>query len=156
MAERLGANLQEMVPAVDLVLGPDAYRQLPKLLQDHYNGGNGDLIYASGNPAETYSDVKPQRRSGLNAFVAIMRGCDNFCTYCIVPYVRGRERSRPPEEILAEVSQATKGGFPEVTLLGQNVNSYRWPGVDFPELLGQVAQVEGLRRLCFLTSVFAI
>jgi len=105
-----------------------------------------------GAPQETYSEILPVRKQGINAWVAIMRGCDNFCSYCIVPYVRGRERSRDPEQLIAEVTAAVVDGFPEVTLLGQNVNSYSWEGVNFPALLDRIAEVPGLLRLRFLTS----
>ncbi len=152
MAQRLGDDLQRRVPAVDLVVGPDGYRRLPQMLMDHLNGNNGHFRFCSGEAGETYGEIVPQRRAGLGAFVAIMRGCNNFCTYCIVPYARGRERSRSPEEILAEIHQAVAEGFSEITLLGQNVNSYSWPKVDFPDLLEMIAQVEGLQRLRFLTS----
>ncbi len=152
MAERLGEKMKEVVPDVNLVLGPAAYRDLPRLLDEQLNGHNGQFITAQSNPGENYSGIRPDRREGVNAFVSIMRGCDNFCSYCIVPYVRGRERSRSPEEIISEVQDAVKCGFPEVTLLGQNVNSYRWQDVSFPDLLGAVAEVEGLKRLRFVTS----
>jgi tRNA-2-methylthio-N6-dimethylallyladenosine synthase len=153
MAQRMGEELKALVPTVDLVLGPDAYRQLPGLLRDHLDSPDGRMPWYNGNPAETYGDVLPSRREGVNAFVAIMRGCDNFCSYCIVPYARGRERSRPPDEILAEIQAALDDGFPEVMLLGQNVNSYRWEDLVFPDLLVKiVAGVSGLRRLRFMTS----
>ena len=152
VAQRLGEDLKDEVAEVDLALGPDAYRQLPGLLRDYLDRRNGHFRFAPGDPGETYGDIFPQRRSGIGAFVAIMRGCNNFCTYCIVPYVRGRERSRPPEQILVEVRRAVEDGYPEVTLLGQNVNSYRWEDIDFPELLGHVARIPGLLRLRFLTS----
>lgn len=152
MAERLGSTLRDMVNEVDLVVGPDAYRQLPRILQDYLDGGNGHFHWIQGNPLETYGDIKPVRREGVNAYVAIMRGCNNFCTYCVVPYVRGRERSRSPEEIMSEIKKAASDGFPEVTLLGQNVNSYAWGGVTFPQLLDLVAEIPGLLRVRFMTS----
>jgi len=152
MSQRLGEDLKELAPAVDLVLGPDAYRQLPQMLKEKLAGRNGHLYFCNGDPDETYGDILPERRAGVNAFVAIMRGCNNFCSYCVVPYARGRERSRPAEEIVREVRQAMADGFPEVTLLGQNVNSYRWSNVDFPDLLARVSEIDGLLRLRFLTS----
>jgi tRNA-2-methylthio-N6-dimethylallyladenosine synthase len=153
MAQRLGEDLKTQVPAVDLVLGPDAYRLLPDLLRDHLDGSDGDIPWRDGDPSETYGDVLPARREGVNAFVAIMRGCDNFCSYCIVPYARGRERSRSPDEILTEIQTAVEEGFPEVMLLGQNVNSYRWQGRDFPDLLTRIKLgISGLKRLRFMTS----
>ncbi|MBU0520016.1 tRNA (N6-isopentenyl adenosine(37)-C2)-methylthiotransferase MiaB [bacterium] len=152
MAENLRENLRDQIPGLDFVVGPDAYRQLPNLIQEQLNGHSGTFHYVHGAPNETYSEVPPLRREGVNAWVAIMRGCDNFCSYCIVPYVRGRERSRSPQEIISEVETAVAQGFPEVTLLGQNVNSYTWPDLDFPDLLGRVAEIKGLKRLQFITS----
>jgi tRNA-2-methylthio-N6-dimethylallyladenosine synthase len=152
MGQRLGEGMKEIAPAVDLVLAPDAYRNLPGILHDKLDGSNGHHYFCSGDPDETYGDVMPQRREGLNAFVAIMRGCDNFCSFCIVPYARGRERSRPAEQIISEICQAVADGFAEVTLLGQNVNSYRCDDVDFPDLLLRVSRVEGLQRIRFMTS----
>jgi tRNA-2-methylthio-N6-dimethylallyladenosine synthase len=152
MAEEMRESVREKVAEVDLVAGPDSYRQLPVLIGRQLNGSNGRLSIAEGDPHETFGDVEPSRREGVNAFVAIMRGCNNFCSYCIVPYVRGRERSRHPDEIAREVVRAVRDGYPEVTLLGQNVNSYRWEETDFPELLGRIAVVPGLRRLRFMTS----
>jgi tRNA-2-methylthio-N6-dimethylallyladenosine synthase len=152
MARRLREELKERIPDLNLIVGPDAYRELPDLLCEQLNGGHGVFHYLSGDPSEIYEDVLPDRREGVNAWVAIMRGCDNFCSYCIVPFVRGRERSRSPDDILSEVRGAVEEGFPEVTLLGQNVNSYRWENLDFPDLLEETAKVPGLRRLRFLTS----
>ncbi len=152
MAQRLGAEFRTFVPSVDLVLGPDSYRRLPELLQEHLSWKNGYSVFACGVPDETYEDISPRRTEGISAFVSIMRGCNNFCTYCIVPYVRGRERSRPPEKIVAEISKAVSEGFSEAVLLGQNVNSYSYGDVDFPGLLGMISQIEGLRRIRFLTS----
>ncbi len=153
MAQRLGEDLKKQVPTVDLVLGPDSYRSLSGLLKDQLSGHHGYLIGCSGNPQETYGDVLPTRREGISAFVAIMRGCDNFCSYCVVPYARGRERSRPPDEVLAEIQSAVEDGFTEVVLLGQNVNSYHWESTDFATLLIAIAAgVKDLRRLRFMTS----
>jgi tRNA-2-methylthio-N6-dimethylallyladenosine synthase len=152
MAERFKGELRDQIPEVDLVLGPDAYRQLPELLEALLTDHPASSGYTTGTPYETYGDVLPVRRQGVSAFVAIMRGCDNFCSYCIVPYVRGRERSRPLSEIIVEIEQAVADGFPEVMLLGQNVNSYRQDGIGFPELLDEVAKVDGLKRLRFMTS----
>jgi tRNA-2-methylthio-N6-dimethylallyladenosine synthase len=152
MAQRLGEKFRTLVPSVDLVLGPDSYRRLPAILEEHFAGRNGHFIFAGGVPGETYEDIAPRRTEGVSAFVAIMRGCNNFCTYCIVPYVRGRERSRTPESIVAEISKAVSEGFSEVILLGQNVNSYSYGEVDFPGLLATVVQIAGLKRIRFLTS----
>ncbi len=120
MAERLKEGILERYPAVDLIVGPDAYRSLPQLLAEG-GGVNTEL-----SREETYAEVSPVRfdSNGVSAFVSIMRGCNNFCSYCVVPYTRGRERSRDPETILREVRELFEAGYREVTLLGQNVNSY--------------------------------
>jgi len=152
MAESQKETLLNQVPGLDFAVGPDGYRQLPNLIYEQLGHRGGIFRYVHGLPKEVYSDVPPVRREGVNAWVAIMRGCNNFCSYCIVPYVRGRERSRAPEEIITEVVEAVRQGFPEVTLLGQNVNSYAWSGLDFPDLLGKITEVDGLKRLRFLTS----
>mgnify|MGYP002551582222 CR=1 FL=1 len=148
MAERLREKLVEGPRGVDIVAGPDAYRDLPRLEA----GGKGVNVLLSTE--ETYAEIAPVRldRNGVSAFVAIMRGCDNFCSYCVVPYTRGRERSRDPETILAEVRSLFENGYREVTLLGQNVNSYRAGEVGFPELLRRVAQLSPLLRVRFATS----
>ena len=146
MAKHLADRLVAEAPGVDLVLGPDSYRRLPELIAE-----------ASGEPAldvrldrnEDYLGVDPVRDGGTNAWVSIMRGCDKFCTFCIVPYVRGRERSVPVEEVVRQVSVAASEGFREVTLLGQTVNSYRQGKHDFADLLQQVARVPGIRRIRF-------
>jgi len=127
MAERLREALLEQTE-VDLVVGPDAYRQLPDLLREVGSGQKG--INTLLSMEETYGDISPVRmdRNGVTAFVSIMRGCNNFCAYCVVPGTRGRERSRDPESIIHEVKELVGKGYREVTLLGQNVNSYRWQG----------------------------
>ena len=152
MAERLRERLTEGPSAVDVVAGPDAYRDLPRLVREAEAGGKGVNVLLSTE--ETYAEIAPVRldRNGVSAFVAIMRGCDNFCSYCVVPYTRGRERSRPAETILAEVRSLFANGYREVTLLGQNVNSYRTGDVDFPELLRRVADLSPLLRVRFATS----
>ena len=130
MAERLKEKLVEGPHGVDVVAGPDAYRDLPRLVREAEAGGKGVNVLLSTE--ETYAEIAPVRldRNGVSAFVAIMRGCNNFCSYCIVPYVRGRERSRDPQAVLAEVRQLVEAGYKDITLLGQNVNSY---GKDLPE-----------------------
>ena len=152
MAERLREKLVEGPRGVDIVAGPDAYRDLPRLVREAEAGGKGVNVLLSTE--ETYAEIAPVRldRNGVSAFVAIMRGCDNFCSYCVVPYTRGRERSRDPETILAEVRSLFENGYREVTLLGQNVNSYRAGEVGFPELLRRVAQLSPLLRVRFATS----
>lgn len=149
MAQRFGEELFKLAPGVDIVTGPDSYRKLPGLLE---NLDHSPIVSLKLNSEESYSKVVAQREKGISAFVSVMRGCDNFCSFCIVPLVRGRERSRPPEEIAAEVRTLVTQGFKEVTLLGQNVNSYHWEGTDFPSLLWRLNQIEGLGRIRFTTS----
>ncbi len=152
MAERLKEQLVEGPWGVDIVAGPDAYRDLPRLVREAESGSKGVNVLLSTE--ETYAEIAPVRldRNGVSAFVSIMRGCNNFCSYCVVPYTRGRERSRDAETILAEVRSLFENGYREVTLLGQNVNSYRAGEVDFPELMRRVAAVSPLLRVRFATS----
>ena len=152
MAERLREKLVEGPAGVDVVAGPDAYRDLPRLVREAEAGGKGVNVLLSTE--ETYAEIAPVRldRNGVSAFVAIMRGCDNFCSYCVVPYTRGRERSRDAETIVAEARSLFENGYREVTLLGQNVNSYRAGEVGFPELIRRVADVSPLLRVRFATS----
>lgn len=152
MAERLREQLTEGPDAVDVVAGPDAYRDLPRLVRQAEAGGRGVNVLLSAE--ETYAEIAPVRldRNGVCAFVSIMRGCNNFCSYCVVPYTRGRERSRDPETILREVRSLFEHGYREVTLLGQNVNSYRSGDWDFPALIDAVAGVSPLLRVRFATS----
>ncbi len=152
MAERLKEALLEGQDAVDIVAGPDSYRDLPTLLAGAEAGQRGVNVLLSSE--ETYAEVAPVRldKNGVSAYVAIMRGCNNFCTYCVVPYTRGRERSRDTQSILAEVKSLFENGYREVTLLGQNVNSYCAQEVGFPELMALVAQVSPLLRVRFATS----
>ena len=152
MAERLKEQLTEGELAVDIVAGPDAYRDLPKLVREAESGGKGVNTLLSTE--ETYAEIAPVRldKNGVSAYIAIMRGCDNFCSYCVVPYTRGRERSRDAESIIAEARTLFENGYREVTLLGQNVNSYRTGDVDFPTLLRLVAEISPLLRVRFATS----
>ncbi|MFR9556850.1 MAG: tRNA (N6-isopentenyl adenosine(37)-C2)-methylthiotransferase MiaB [Rikenellaceae bacterium] len=152
MAERLKESLLTSKYPVDIVAGPDAYRSLPILLRDAELGTKGVNTVLSVE--ETYAEIQPVRldRAGVSAFVAIMRGCNNFCSYCVVPYTRGRERSRDVETILAEVRSLFENGYREVTLLGQNVNSYNCKGFDFPKLIAAVADISPLLRVRFATS----
>ena len=152
MAERLREQLLEGPWGVDVVAGPDAYRDLPRLVREAEAGGKGVNVLLSTE--ETYAEIAPVRldRNGVSAFVAIMRGCNNFCSYCVVPYTRGRERSRDAATIVAEAQSLFGNGYREVTLLGQNVNSYRAGEVDFPELLRRVASISPLLRVRFATS----
>ncbi len=154
MAERLKEQLLEQEPLVDLVVGPDAYRDLPRLVRTASDGGRG--VNTLLQREETYAEISPVRldANGVSAFVAIMRGCNNMCSYCVVPYTRGGERSRDPQTILREVREVFDAGYREVTLLGQNVNSYAWDGggTDFPDLLAAVAGISPLLRVRFATS----
>jgi tRNA-2-methylthio-N6-dimethylallyladenosine synthase len=156
MAERLKEKLLEEETVVDLVVGPDAYRDLPKLLEEVDSGQKG--INTILSQEETYGDIRPVRmdRNHVTSFVAIMRGCNNFCAYCVVPGTRGRERSRDPETVLREATDLFAKGYREVTLLGQNVNSYRWKDGDslmkFERLLEGVASIDPAFRVRFATS----
>ena len=133
MAERLKADLLERREVVDVVVGPDAYRDLPHLLREAELGQRGVNVLLSRE--ETYADISPIRldRYGVSAFVSIMRGCNNVCAYCVVPYTRGAERSRDPQTIVNEVQRLSHMGYKEVTLLGQNVDSYRWQPEGTPD-----------------------
>jgi tRNA-2-methylthio-N6-dimethylallyladenosine synthase len=147
MAQRLGPALLERVPRVDLVVGPDAYRNLPDLIGMAGAGQRGtDTDFRSW---EHYEDVPPVREKGPTAFVTVQRGCDYRCTFCIVPYTRGPERSRRLEDVVREVAAIAERGTTEVTLLGQTVNSYRDGSHDFADLLQAVGAVDGLRRVRF-------
>ena len=151
MAERLKEKLIED-GGVDVVAGPDSYRDLPRLVREAESGGKGINVMLSKE--ETYAEIAPVRldRNGVSAFIAIMRGCNNYCAYCVVPYTRGIERSRDPETIVAEAKILFDNGYREVTLLGQNVNSYRFGEVGFPELMSRVAEISPLLRVRFATS----
>lgn len=155
VAQQEGKRIFSRVPVVDFVLGTRAIGRLPDLIQKIERTGNrlADLdMTGDGQPVS--HDRRSSDRETVSGFVTIMRGCDNFCTYCVVPYVRGREISRPPEEIVAEIRSRVAAGMREVTLLGQNVNSYgKKQGLcSFPELLARVNDMEGLWRLRFTTS----
>ncbi|HYO45417.1 MAG TPA: tRNA (N6-isopentenyl adenosine(37)-C2)-methylthiotransferase MiaB [Gemmatimonadota bacterium] len=149
VAKELGKELLELAH-VDFVIGPDGYRHLSEVL-DRVDEGER-VVYDRFNRSENYEDLEPYRIERCAAWVTIMRGCDKFCSYCIVPFTRGREKCRSPEGILDEVRRAVDDGAKEVTLLGQNVNSYRSADRDFPDLLAAVARVDGLQRLRFTTS----
>ena len=152
MAERLKEKLTEGELAVDIVAGPDTYRDLPRLVRDAEAGVKGVNTLLSQE--ETYAEIAPVRldKNGVSAYIAIMRGCNNFCSYCVVPYTRGRERSREASTIIAEARSLFENGYREVTLLGQNVNSYRTGDVNFPALLKAVAKISPLLRVRFATS----
>ena len=146
MAQSLKHDLLENRPFVDIILGPDSYRKLPEMLSRKMEVPNS-LVDTTLSRFEVYDDLFPSRKEGVNAWISIMRGCDKFCTFCIVPFTRGRERSRSMESIIDEATQAVEDGFTEITLLGQNVNSYFYDGHEFHYLLEAVAQVKGLKRI---------
>ena len=162
MAQRMGDALLEQAPYVDLVMGPDGYRELPAALA-RIEGGRGagwgraavraknrvQLAVLDLNLGESYEGLEQRRSSEVTAWVTIQRGCDHRCSFCIVPYVRGPEKNRRPEDVLAEVAELAAGGITEVTLLGQTVNSYTHGQTTFPRLLRDVARVAGIRRVRF-------
>lgn len=156
MAERLREQILEKEHLVDLIAGPDSYRDLPSLITEAESGHKAVNVLLSRE--ETYADINPVRmdRNGVTSFVSIMRGCNNMCAYCVVPYVRGAERSRDPESIVNEVRELVSKGYREVTLLGQNVDSYNWKNengqVDFPALLEMTALIDPSLRVRFSTS----
>ena len=170
MAERLKSKFLEEEKLVDIVVGPDAYRDLPNLINTVDDGQKAVNVQLSKE--ETYADISPVRlnSNGVTAFVSIMRGCDNMCTFCVVPFTRGRERSRDAESIVKEVRELHEKGYKEVTLLGQNVDSYLWYGggpkmdfkklsdiqkassINFAQLLEKVALVSPEIRIRFSTS----
>jgi tRNA-2-methylthio-N6-dimethylallyladenosine synthase len=170
MAERLKEKFLEEEKIVDLVVGPDAYKDIPNLLKDVEEGRDAVNVILSKD--ETYGDISPVRLggNGITAFVSITRGCDNMCTFCVVPFTRGRERSRDPHSIIAEVNDLAEKGYKEITLLGQNVDSYLWYGgglkkdfknasemqkataTDFSQLLALVAEAQPKMRIRFSTS----
>lgn len=157
MAERLQSQLMAEEDNVSFVVGPDAYRRLPEILRQVREGARTADTELS--TTETYADIEPVRlhSNGISAYISIMRGCQNFCAYCVVPYTRGRERSRDPQTIVGEARTLFERGYREVTLLGQNVNSYRYKdsqGVEtsFPALMESVARISPLLRVRFATS----
>lgn len=151
MAERLKEQLLDQEQMVDLIAGPDSYRDLPRLLNMTESGQKAVNVLLSME--ETYADISPVNTRGISAFISIMRGCENFCSYCVVPYTRGKERSRDPETIINEAKKLYIDGYREVTLLGQNVNSYKSEdGTGFAQLLEKVALVSPQLRVRFATS----
>jgi len=150
MAERLRKQLIEEEKVVDLIVGPDEYRRVPELIENAFVGEKGIAVRLS--KTETYDDIIPYREEGISAWISVMRGCDKFCTFCVVPFTRGRERSRSLESIVDEVRLLSERGFKEINLLGQNVNSYQDDSFDFADLLYAVSKVDKQMRVRFTTS----
>ena len=146
MAQHLKDEILETKPYVDIILGPDSYRKLPVLL-DRNTENTNNTVDTKLSRFEVYDNLFPSRQEGINAWVSIMRGCDKFCTFCVVPFTRGRERSRSMASIVNEVKKAIADGYVEITLLGQNVNSYQHDGRKFQHLLQAVAEIPGVQRL---------
>ena len=146
MAQNLKEEILENKPYVDLVLGPDSYRKLPEMLDGRVEN-KSHIVDTKLSKFEVYDNMFPSRNDGVNAWVSIMRGCDKFCSFCIVPFTRGRERSRSISSIMHEVKIAVDNGFSEITLLGQNVNSYNFEGNKFHKLLEKVAQIKNVKRI---------
>ena len=146
MAQNLKDDLLKNKPYVDIILGPDSYRKIPDLLNRHITN-NKSIVDTKLSRHEVYENLFPKRGDTFNAWVSIMRGCNKFCSFCIVPFTRGRERSRSVESIVEEVKKAVDKGFIEITLLGQNVNSYKYEGKSFSDLLLAVSDIEGVKRI---------
>ena len=149
MAERLRTELIDKGNVVDIVVGPDEYRKLPELVEDAFNGQRGIAVKLSR--VENYDDIMPLRTDGITAWISVMRGCDKFCTFCVVPFTRGRERSRKLHSIVEEVERLSERGFKEITLLGQNVNSYHDGEFDFADLIRRASEVDRTIRFRFMT-----
>jgi len=146
MAQNLKDVLLESKPYVDIILGPDSYRKLPEIIK--FRNSNIDhIVDTKLSKYEIYDDLFPNRKDGINAWLSIMRGCDKFCTFCIVPFTRGRERSRSISSIVKEAKNIIKSGYQEITLLGQNVNSYKTPEGDFPILLDKIGKIKAIKRI---------
>ena len=146
MAQNLKDDILESKPYVDIILGPDSYRKIPFILRSRQENSK-NIVDTKLSRYEVYKDLFPKRQSGINAWVSIMRGCDKFCTFCIVPFTRGRERSRDIHGIIKEVQQIVDNGYSEVTLLGQNVNSYNFNNLMFHNLLEEIAKINKLKRI---------
>ena len=146
MAQNLKDDLLKNKPYVDIILGPDSYRKIPDLINRHVKD-NKSIVDTKLSRYEVYENLFPSRGDTFNAWVSIMRGCDKFCSFCIVPFTRGRERSRSVESVVVEVEKAVDQGFVEITLLGQNVNSYNFEGKSFSDLLLAVSDINGVKRI---------
>jgi tRNA-2-methylthio-N6-dimethylallyladenosine synthase len=151
MAQSKGESLIRANSKIDFVVGVDQYKKLPDIIHNLFEKPQF-LSDTTVNNQEIYEDLYPLHTGSFNAFVTIMRGCNNFCSYCIVPYTRGRERSRPVNDILTEIDKVGKQGFKDVTLLGQNVNSYHFEAVNFAELLRRANRIDSIERIRFVTS----
>ncbi len=147
MAQNLKSDIFRQNNNVNFVLGPDSYRKLPEIIKTHRE----HIAFTDLSKTEVYEELFPSRSSGMNAWITIMRGCDKFCTYCIVPFTRGRERSKPVESVVKEIEDATNRGFYEITLLGQNVNSYNYEGNNFTDLLKKIIKNEKIRRIRYVS-----
>jgi tRNA-2-methylthio-N6-dimethylallyladenosine synthase len=150
VAQARGVKLIQEVPCVDFVLGPDCYRDLPGVIQ-HVRESQGSIVLTEFRQTENYGEIKP-KPTGISSFVPIMRGCNNFCSYCVVPYTRGRERSWPSGEIIEEIERLARSGVKEITLIGQNVNSYSDGVLSFADLLRAVDKIADNVRVRFTTS----
>lgn len=151
MAERLKNKLLEDHKIVDLIVGPDEYKKLPELIDKHNESGEKGIAVKLSK-IETYEDINPIRNGNITAWISIMRGCDKFCSFCVVPFTRGRERSRKIESIVKDSENLYRNGVKDITLLGQNVNSYLDGSFDFPDLLEQIAKAVPKMRIRFITS----
>ncbi|OQY37718.1 MAG: tRNA (N6-isopentenyl adenosine(37)-C2)-methylthiotransferase MiaB, partial [Candidatus Cloacimonetes bacterium 4572_65] len=147
MAQRLQKELFDIQSGIDFVVGVDQYSEI-----HHIIDSQDEHVAVDFNQEEIYNELYPSRKGKFNAFVTIMRGCNNFCSYCIVPYTRGRERSRPIADIIEEVKIAGNDGFKDITLLGQNVNSYNYEGIKFPDLISEIDKIDSIHRIRFITS----
>ena len=150
MAQNLKDGLLESKPYVDIILGPDSYRKLPEIIK--FRNSNIDhIVDTKLSKHEIYDDLFPSRKDGINAWISIMRGCDKFCTFCIVPFTRGRERSRSISSVIKEAKNILKSGYQEITLLGQNVNSYKTSEGDFPILLDRLGKIKAIKRIRYIS-----
>lgn len=148
VAQNLKKAIIENRQFINFVLGPDSYRKIPEIIKN-LKSSESAFVEVGLSRSETYDYLYPARGESVNAWIAIMRGCNRFCSFCIVPYLRGRERSKPAARVLDEVKRAANEGYAEITLLGQNVNAYRDGRVDFPDLLKMIADVDGIKRIRF-------
>ena len=148
MSQHLGDRIIEKAPYIDLVAGPDSYRRLPAMLRA-LDTEDEPALNLTWDRAEHYLDIDPVREAGVNGWVTIMRGCDKMCTFCIVPFVRGRERSTPHGEVIRQIERLAAEGYREVTLLGQTVNKYRDGEVEFADLLSRASEIDGIERIRF-------